>query len=66
MSRQDVYASLGQPVASREETKGFAFWHRDLRVGRWEFFSSILRRRYRRSFWSSLEMELVSYDDDVA
>ena len=37
MSRQDVYARLGPPAASREQTKGFVFWHRDLLVGRWEF-----------------------------
>jgi len=36
MSRQDVYSRLGQPAFSREETKGFVFWQRDLLVGRWE------------------------------
>jgi hypothetical protein len=35
MSRQDIYAKLGQPVSSSE--KGFVFWRRDLLVGRWEF-----------------------------
>jgi hypothetical protein len=37
MSRQDVYARLGQPAILREQTKGFVFWERDLLVGRWEF-----------------------------
>ena len=37
MTRQDVYAKLGQPVASREQTKGFVFWQKDLLIGRWEF-----------------------------
>ncbi|HTQ50345.1 MAG TPA: hypothetical protein VMJ12_06505 [Candidatus Acidoferrales bacterium] len=35
MSRQDVYARLGQPAFSSE--KGFAFWRKDLLVGKWEF-----------------------------